>query len=97
MYKSKKDLPETLRKYLPEKLQDIYLEAYQRAWKDYEEDEGGDLDREGVAHRDGIFAVQKDYIQDENTGKWYHKDELPEEERKDAGEFDKIRKEIEEL
>jgi cation transport regulator ChaB len=80
MYKSKSDLPSTLREYLPEDLQEIYLEAYQRSWKGYEEFRGGEAGKEAVAHRDAMMAVQHDHVYHEETGKWYRKGEEPEEE-----------------
>ena len=80
MYKKKSDLPESLRQHLPDELQEIYLEAYQKSWEEYEEEEGGELGREGVAHRDGMMAVQLDYVHDDDTGEWRRKEESPEQE-----------------
>lgn len=98
MYKSKSDLPETLREFLPEKLQELYLDAYQKAWESYEESEGGDLDQEGVAHRDAMMAVEHDYVHDRESGKWYPKDQQPEGDDEEVDETDpieKIRKKLE--
>lgn len=99
MYKSKSDLPETLRKYLPEELQEIYLKAYQESWENYEEREGGELDREGVAHRDGMTAVQQDYVHNDETGEWHRKGEEPEdvEEQTDKGPLEEIKDKLDNM
>lgn len=92
MYKSKSDLPETLREYLPEDLQEIYLKAYQRSWEDYEEFRGGQAGREVVAHRDAMMAVEHDHVYHEETGKWYRKGQKPEgEKEKEQGLLDKLK------
>jgi cation transport regulator len=79
MYETKNDLPESVKVYLPDKLQDIYLEAYQEAWEEYEEYQGGEASREAVAHRDAMHAVKRDYTYYEEKGTWYKKGEEPEE------------------
>jgi cation transport regulator ChaB len=96
MYKNKSDLPESLQDYLTEELQEIYLEAYQQSWENYEEHKGGELDREGVAHRDAMVAVTKDHTFDEDTGKWYRKGEEPSEEE-DQGLLDNVKDFVEHL
>lgn len=99
MYKSKNDLPETLRKHLPENLQELYLEAFQKSWENYDEHEGGELDRESVAHRDGMTAVQQDYVHDDETGKWHRKGEETKEGEKDdePGLMEKIENKVDDL
>jgi len=96
MYKSKSDLPETLRGYLPEDLQEIYLEAYQKSWEEYEEFRGGEADRDSVAHRDAMMAVKRDHVYHEETGKWYPKGEKPEEEEQE-GLLDSLKEKVENL
>lgn len=91
MYKSKNDLPDTLREYLPEKLQEVYLDAYQKSWEAYDESEGGDLGQAGVAHRDAMMAIEQDYVHDQKAGKWYPKDQQPKKEGEDV-EMDPIEK-----
>lgn len=68
-------LSETLRDVLPEKAQEIYVKAYQRSWENYKEGKGGEMGREGVAHRDAMNAVQKYYYLDTEKGKWYEIDD----------------------
>ena len=86
MYQNKSDLPETLRDHLPDELQDIYLDAYQKSWQNYEEHEGGEMGREGVAHRDAMQAVEREYVFHRDSGKWYRKGEEPEEEESEEAE-----------
>jgi cation transport regulator len=96
MYKSKSDLPETLKKYLPEDLQEIYLEAYQKSWKGYEDFRGGEAGQEAVAHRDAMTAVELDHVYHEETGEWYRKGEEPEGE-KEKGILDQLKDVVEAL
>jgi cation transport regulator len=49
-YESKRDLPSTIQDVLPERAQEIYLRAYQRAWEEYQEPERVGLSREMLAH-----------------------------------------------
>jgi cation transport regulator len=92
MYENKSDLPKTLREYLPEDLQELYLKAYQRAWEQYEDYQGGDVGREAVAHRDAMMAIEHKYTYHEDTGKWYAKGEEPgEEEKKKESLLDKVK------
>lgn len=74
-YEKKSDLPYTIRDVLPEEAQEIYLKAYQKSYDKYEEAEGGELSQESVAHRDGWTAVQHEYEQNKETGKWHRKDQ----------------------
>jgi cation transport regulator ChaB len=78
-YESQQDLPEALQDVLPEEAQKLYLEVYQEAWDSYEEEEGGELSRDGVAHRQAMHAVRSNFVQAKD-GKWYRKGETPEEE-----------------
>jgi cation transport regulator ChaB len=96
MYKKKNDLPKTLREYLPEDLQVIYLEAYQRSWQEYERFRGGEAGREAVAHRDAMVTVKRDYTYHQGTGKWYPKGEEPEEEE-EQGFLEGLKEMVEDL
>jgi cation transport regulator len=82
-YESIQDLPETLRDILPDRAQEIYLEAFQEAWDDYEDWQGGEMDRHSVAHERAMVEVKKEYVEDEETGVWHRKGEEPEEQDKD--------------
>ncbi len=85
-YETIEDLPESLTSVLPEEAQKIYLEGYQESWDTYEEYQGGEMGREAVAHRDGWHAVQQEFVNDESSGRWYPKGELPEEEEEEEEE-----------
>jgi cation transport regulator len=76
-HNSKKDLPTTIRA-LPEGAQQIYLEAYNRAWDEYKRNPGDDnMTRDSVAHRLAWAAMKHEYEQSWETGKWYLKREGP--------------------
>jgi cation transport regulator len=51
------DLPERVRHALPEHAQEIYLAAFNNAWRRYADR----ADRDGVAHRVAWTAVKKLY------------------------------------
>jgi cation transport regulator len=71
-YKSNKDLPESVRDNLPKHAQEIYREAYNSAWDQYDEpdERRGDASREETAHKVAWAAVKKKYEKDEKSGKW---------------------------
>ena len=62
-YDSNKDLPESVKNHLPEHAQDIYLEAYNNAWKQYKNPEKrrGEESQEEVAHKVAWSAVKEKY------------------------------------
>lgn len=69
-YKAKQDLPTGVKNSLPQHAQDIYKEAYNSAWEEYD-----DLDkdeREQRAHRVAWSAVKKQYERD-GGNKWHKK------------------------
>jgi len=74
-YKTLTDLPEGVQNVLPKHAQEIYLEAYNNAWKQYDlpEERIGDRSREETAHRVAWSAVKQKYEKNENTGKWKRK------------------------
>lgn len=71
-YKNTKDLPDSVRENLPDHAQEIYLEAYNSAWDQYDEPEErrGDATREETAHKVAWAAVKRVYEKDERSGKW---------------------------
>lgn len=77
-YESIDDIPETLQDVLPKEAQEIYLDTYQHAWDGYSEDEGGELSRDGVAHRQAMHAVRQEFVQHKD-GQWHRIGEEPEE------------------
>lgn len=62
-YKKKADLPEAVRDTLPSHAEEIYKEAYNSAFEQYDHDEQR-------AHRIAWGAVKKQYHKDEDSGKW---------------------------
>ena len=75
-YKKLSDLPESVRDNLPKHAQEIYQEAYNSAWDQYDEPEErrGDASREETAHRVAWAAVKKKYEKTGDNGKWKKKD-----------------------
>ena len=61
-YDSRKDLPESVRDNLPAHAQDIYKEAFNSAWEQYDHEESR-------AHRVAWGAVEQKYHKNE-SGKW---------------------------
>jgi cation transport regulator len=74
-YESKSDLPDSVKDNLPSHAQDIYKEAFNSAWEQYEDpsERRGDQDREETAHRVAWAAVKQSYVKDED-GRWREKD-----------------------
>ena len=73
-YKSRNELPESVKDNLPAHAQDIYKEAFNNAYKQYKEkkDRRDDASREEVAHRVAWNAVKQKYEKGSN-GKWHKK------------------------
>lgn len=59
-YKTKSDLPESVKHVLPSHAQDIYKEAFNSAWDQYKdkEDRRDDASREETAHKVAWAAVE---------------------------------------
>ena len=62
-YESTRDLPDSVREHLPEHAREIYKEAFNSAWEQYDRDEGR-------AHRVAWGAVKKADEKDEISGRW---------------------------
>jgi cation transport regulator len=71
-YKTLADLPDSVKHVLPKHAQEIYLEAYNNAWKQYDQPEERleNRSREETAHRVAWSAVKQTYEKNESTGKW---------------------------
>jgi cation transport regulator len=69
------DLPDSVRKHLPEHAQEIYLEDFNHAWAEYADPKKrrDDSSHEEVTHRVAWAAVKKLYEKDETTGIWKKK------------------------
>ena len=70
-YSNNKELPKGVQNHLPTHGQDIYREAFNHAWDQYESPEKrrGTDSREVVAHKVAWAAVEKKYYKNED-GKW---------------------------
>lgn len=62
-YKTREDLPESVRGALPMHAQEIYMEAFNNAWEQYKDpsDRRGNADHEETAHKVAWSAVKKSY------------------------------------
>jgi cation transport regulator len=65
-YKKVADLPDSVRDNLPKHAQEIYKEAFNSAWEQYDHNEER-------AHRVAWGAVKKSYRKDDKSGKWVRK------------------------
>ena len=76
-YKKVSDLPDSVKKNLPKHAREIYLEAYNSAWDQYDEpqERRGGASREETAHKVAWAAVKKKYEKDEKAGRWKPKKE----------------------
>lgn len=74
-YDTNDDLPKDVQDALPEQAQEIYREAYNSAWDQYDdaEDREGDASREETAHSVAWSAVKNEY--EKTDGDWQKKDE----------------------
>ncbi len=72
-YKTINELPESVRNVLPEHAQDIYKEAFNSAYDQYDtpEERRGDADREEAAHRVAWSAVKKAGYEKGQDSKWH--------------------------
>ncbi|HEX7005248.1 MAG TPA: putative cation transport regulator ChaB [Trueperaceae bacterium] len=75
-YKKISDLPESVRDNVPKHAQEIYKEAFNSAWDQYDEPEErrGDASREETAHKVAWAAVKREYEKNED-GRWVEKKE----------------------
>lgn len=71
-YKAINELPESVRNVLPQHAQDIYKEAFNSAYKQYDnpKDRRGNEDREEVAHKVAWSAVKKAGYTKGDDNKW---------------------------
>lgn len=71
-YKNVSDLPDSVKDNLPKHAQEIYMEAFNNAWDEYDEakERRGGATREETAHKVAWAAVKKKYEKDEKSDKW---------------------------
>jgi cation transport regulator len=74
-YSSVKELPESVRNVLPEHAQDIYKEAFNSAYSQYDkpEERRDDAGQEEVAHKVAWAAVKQKYEKGDDN-RWHRKD-----------------------
>lgn len=70
------ELPESVKNVLPKHAQEIYKEAYNSAYEEYDEpsERRGDADREETAHKVAWAAVKKTYAKGDD-GDWHAKED----------------------
>ena len=66
-YLTNDDLPASVRNHLPERGQDIYREAFNHAWHEYD----GDPRQEEIAHRVAWAAVKRVFVK--VGSEWVHR------------------------
>ncbi|QDI08197.1 Cation transport regulator ChaB [Klebsiella electrica] len=73
-YRSKQQLPDSVQHVLPAHAQQIYKEAFNSAWEQYQHpaDRRDDATREETAHKVAWAAVKNDY-QKGDDDKWHKK------------------------
>jgi cation transport regulator len=73
-YKRISDLPESVRDNVPKHAQEIYKEAFNSAWDQYDEpqERRGGASREETAHKVAWAAVKREYEKNEE-GRWVEK------------------------
>lgn len=73
-YKNVKELPDSVKDNVPKHAQEIYMEAFNSAWEQYDEPEErrGGASREETAHKVAWSAVKKQYEKGDD-GKWRRK------------------------
>ena len=71
-YKKISGLPVGVRNNLPKHAQEIYMEAFNSAWDQYDEpqERRNGATREETAHKVAWTAVKMKYEKDEKTGEW---------------------------
>ncbi len=74
-YEQTEKLPERVKLHLPLHAQEIYLAAFDNAWKEYANPEKrhGEESREETAHRVAWAAVKRRYRKNPRTGRWEEK------------------------
>jgi cation transport regulator len=74
-YNSVNDLPASVRDHLPKHAQEIYKEAFNNAYDQYDkpEERRGNDTREETAHQVAWAAVKRKYEKNEKSGDWREK------------------------
>lgn len=74
-YSTTQDLPQSVKDNLPAHAEEIYKEAFNSAWQQYDTpgERQGDSSREETAHKVAWAAVKKVYQKNSTTGQWEKK------------------------
>lgn len=74
-YKTTSELPKSVKNVLPAHALDIYKEAFNSAYDEYDspKDRRGDADREETAHRVAWSAVKKAGYEKGDDSRWHKK------------------------
>lgn len=74
-YKRTSDLPDSVKDNLPAHAQEIYKEAFNSAYDQYDKpsERRGDADREETAHKVAWSAVKKGGYEKGDDDKWHRK------------------------
>lgn len=74
-YERRSDLPDSVKDNLPPHAQDIYKEAFNSAYDQYDKpsERRGDADREETAHKVAWSAVKKGGYEKGDDDKWHRK------------------------
>lgn len=74
-YKTINELPESVQNVLPKHAQEIYKEAFDSAYEQYDKphERRGDESQEETAHKVAWSAVKKSGYQKGSDDKWYKK------------------------
>lgn len=77
-YRKLNNLPQSVRDHLTEHAQDMYMEAFNNAYEQYDRpEERRGASREETAHRVAWAAVKQKYEKDERSGDWKATGEKP--------------------
>ena len=87
-YETVKELPATIRDTLPDPAKEIYLQAYNQAWEEFDKDDHRGLDQGSLAHQQAWMAVKQEYAFD--LDEWHRKGETVEKEES-KGIFDRVK------
>lgn len=73
-YDTTNELPSSVKDNLPKHAKEIYMEAFNSAWEEYEDpdDRKGDASQEEVAHKVAWSAVKQRY--EKQDGEWVEKE-----------------------
>lgn len=72
-YKNNSELPDSVKNHLPKHALDIYREAFNHAYLQYQDQVNDKYAHEQIAHKVAWSAVKKKYEKNEYTNTWQEK------------------------